>query len=491
MLPVRLFSLWARVGCVAILLGGGLAAGAGGPAQRVWEVAKARPAVAGAPKASDVSMRSLEIHPQKKRAGVDPWDTFQAVRDFHATRLEWVFSLTAEQVRRAKALGLTVGGTVCSAEPDAQKSMKIGRVTGQDGLPKTHKWFPAGRWVGCVNAPEYRAAWLYQACRQVDAGVDVMQQDDPAMALSCTSLCYCKHCQAAFEKYKAAHGRGSAEDYKQFQRDSIVAFHREMHQALDAHAGRHVPFSCNNVGGLAGGLDWVTGDYDFANAEIDPRLVKPPSIYALATGAGARGLPLVFQYRDTSAANNRRALALFTANGATMMMPWDVFLPGNAPRYFAKAGEIADLSGFIRAMARYLDGYEDAAVAGPGLSEKRYGGAGPLAMEGGSGQACAFARALPGKAGAPVAIHLVEWAPEGRPLTLRLRTAAFTERGALQARLLVPPPYDAAAHRQAQASGDFAPLAVEAPVAVAAAGGETTVKIPALRPWGILVVEGK
>lgn len=455
-----------------------------------WQVAQPCPAVPGAPKASDVSMRSLEIHPQRKRSGVDPYDTLQAARDFHITRLEWVYGLTAAQVRQAKTLGLTVGGTVSSAEPDARGSLLIGRVTGQDGLPKTHKWFPAGRWVGCVNAPEYREAWLTQARRQVDAGVDVMQQDDPAQALSCTSLCYCKYCQAAFEKYKESHG--AAADYKQFQRDSIMAFHAQMHQALDAHAGRHVPFSCNNLIGYGGRLDWTTGAYDFVNCEIDGKFAEPASFYAVAAFARERGgVPLVFQYRDPDVEKNRRTLALFTANGATMMMPWDVFMPNNLPRFFLKAADIADLSGFIRAMARYLNGYEDAAVAGPGLNETRYGTVPPLAIAGGSGKAFAFARALPGKADAAVAIHLVEWSAEPKPLTLRLRTAAFTTRGELKAKLMVPPPYDAAAHRKAQESGDFSSLASEVPVTIKRAGEFTEITIPELHPWGIVVVEGK
>ena len=466
-------------------------AGSSGGPRRVWQVAQARPvAVRGAPKASDVSMRGLTIRSPKKGRGSEAHDTFQMVRDLHVTRLEWVYELTPEQVRQAKSLGLTVGGALSSAEPDAKGSLLAGRVTGRDGLPKTHKWFPAGRWVGCVNAPEYREAWLYQARRQVDAGVKVMQQDDPHMALRCTSLCYCKYCRSAFEKYQKTHGATAS--YERFQQDSVMAFHREMHQSLDLYARRHVPFSSNNlVGSSAGALDWTTDAFDFVNAEIYGARAEPVSLHAIAAVAHARGVPLVFQYRDTSVEHNRRSLAVFTANGVTMMMPWDVFMPGGAPRYFGTAAGYADLSGFIRAMARYLDGYEDAAVAGPGLRETRYGAGVPMELDGGSGQTFAFARALPRQAEAPAAIHLVEWSADAKPMTLRLRTENFTARGALNVKLMVPPPYDAAIHRDAQERLDFTALAVEAPVDVSVAGGVTVVKLPALHPWGILVVEGR
>src|SRR5918999_6495489 len=100
-----------------------------------------------------------------------------------------------------------MGGVLPSDEPDANGKKLAGRVTGKDGELKTHRWMPAGRWVGCANAPEYREAWLYQARKYIDAGVDLMQQDDPHMTLRCTSLCYCKYCEAAYARYQKEHGK--------------------------------------------------------------------------------------------------------------------------------------------------------------------------------------------------------------------------------------------------------------------------------------------
>ena len=103
----------------------------------------------------------------------------------------------------------------------------------------------------------------------------------------------------------------------------------------------------------------------------------------------------------------------------------------------------------------------------------------------------AFARARPGQLEAPVAVHLVEWGEESRPFTLKLRTAAFFAEKPLAAKLLVPPGYDAPAHRQAEESRDCSALMEAAEVRCTVENQWTVVEIPALDPWGVLVVAAK
>ena len=350
-----------------------------GDASQLWEVAKPTVVVPGAPRHSDVSMRSLRPHPAKPG---DPRDTLATAQEFHLTRLEWTYEMDAAFVKKAKALGLTVGGALEDESSDASGSKEFGRVTGQDGKLKKHKWFPEGRWVGCANAPEFMEATLYQARKQVDAGIDVMQQDDPSMAVHCVPpYCYCDYCKTAYVEYQKTHGQNAS--YDQFQKDSIVAFHKEMHRRLDAYAGRHIPFS-NNTGIVRyGTLGWAASAFDYVLAEIDAPDVQPARLCKVIPAA--QGVPLSFQFRDPSEQEERRGLAIFYALGTTMLMPWDVYL-NNSNRYFGSPVEYADLSGFIRANATYLDNYEDAAAAGPGIKETRYGAGRPIEIKGGSGQ---------------------------------------------------------------------------------------------------------
>jgi hypothetical protein len=63
--------------------------------------------VPGAPKYSDVIVRNLHPHPHPGRKP-DPYDTLRMIREFHVTRLEWIYSLDAGFARELKAMGPTV-----------------------------------------------------------------------------------------------------------------------------------------------------------------------------------------------------------------------------------------------------------------------------------------------------------------------------------------------------------------------------------------------
>jgi hypothetical protein len=426
-------------------------------------------------------MRSLHPHPAKPG---DPYNTLETARLLHLTRLEWTYSMDAAFVTKAKAFGLTVGGALEDETADAQGLKTIGRVTGENGELKKHRWFPEGRWVGCANSPEFMEATFRVARQDIDAGVDVMQQDDPQMAVRCVPpFCYCHYCKEGFVRYQAEHGTNST--YEQFQKDSVLAFHKELHRRLDAYAGHHVPFSHNYGVARQNSLGWVSPAFDFVLAEIWGDDVYPPALYKDAKVAEA--MPLSFQYRETTVEKNRRGIAAFYAVGATVLMPWDVYI-SNTERYFGNPEDYADLAAFIRGNAKVLDGHEDAAVAGPGLNEKRYGVA-PVQLQGGSGKLFAFARAIAGASNAPVAIHLVEWGDESKPCTLRLRTENFFGGRPLRLHLRTPAAYDLKAHQAAQANGDFESLVVDVPLATKIEGEFTVVQVPGMHPWGIVLVQ--
>ena len=450
----------------------------------VWELAQPPVRVVpGAPKYSDVAVRSLIRRPANAK---DPYDTFRMAQEFHVTRLDWCYGVDRAYVQRAKELGLVIGAAMGSNMPDAKGKRDTGRVTDKNGNLVTYKWMAPGIWAGCPNAPEYRAIWLQYTTNYLAAGVDLIQQDDPAMSTRTTSLCYCKYCTAAFSKYQSKHGPNAS--YEQFQQDSVAAFHREMHAQLDTIAGRHIPFSHNNAIGFHGKLDWSAPLFDFVNAEIESRNVQPAELFKIATISRTNGIPMLFQYRDTSVPNNRRTLATIYANGMNMLMPWDVYMPDNAPRYFGTKEQYADLSGFIRANAKWLDGYEHAFAYGPKVTGKNPA-ATPVKLEGGSGNAYAYVRAQPGNAKAPVVIHLVEWEQQGKPGKLLIRKASFWGEQKVTATLRVPPAYDASLHDKAQSSGDFSSLAKAIKLTPVPAGEWLSFDIPTLNPWGIVVIQ--
>jgi hypothetical protein len=158
------------------------------------------------------------------------------------------------------------------------------------------------------------------------------------------------------------------------------------------------------------------------------------------------------------------------------------------PRIFIAQEKFADLTGFVRANADVLDGYEEAAVGGYDLQDTRFGDEAPLRIEGGSGKLSAFLRAKPGDANAPVVIHLVE-REQGAASKLRLPTARFFGKHAIKVTLREPLPYDAALHAKAENDKNYRSLVRETTLTTTTEGAWTLVSFPALNPWGILVVE--
>ena len=184
----------------------------------------------------------------------------------------------------------------------------------------------------------------------------------------------------------------------------------------------------------------------------------------------------------------RKLIALGYANGAHVITPWDEYIHGKA-RLFADPADFADLYGFARALGQqgYLNGYEDAAVGGYDLKETRYGNMPPIAVSGGSGKLSAFARAKPGQTGAPLVIHLAEWGKPA-PAKVRLRSSGFFADSAITVSLQVPPEYEAGTHEKVEESKDYSPLSSETTLDTESEGDWLTVGVPALRPWGVLVV---
>ena len=113
--------------------------------------------------------------------------------------------------------------------------------------------------------------------------------------------------------------------------------------------------------------------------------------------------------------------------GMLFIVPWDQFGGVNKPRVFNRPEDLADLYGFVRANASWLDGYEDAAAVGYRLADPRWVDGPPLNVEG-SDRLSAFVRAKPGESAASVVIHLVDWG-EPKAFRCRLRSRAFFNSG--------------------------------------------------------------
>ncbi len=554
------------IGAVAVALGV-IRAGGDGPT-RVSEVAEPRVLPPGAPKYSDVSLSSRTPHPRKAN---DPYDTFEAARAFHATRLDWVNTDDADFVRRIHEEGLSYislnVGANDQTDPNGETYL-IGRAESPKGERLITPWLAhkaVPRVFGCPNKPDWRErVWKPHVKKNLDAGADGIQHAGAGYGAVTHGGCYCDYCVAGFRDFLKTRAEaaqlkewniteidtfnfreyvlsvgggehlGKGKPYKgvpadlhemfmQFQESSTERFHREMREWMNEYAGRHVPYSCNNGSGQSWDHHFLP--FDFGYSELMTKTAHPEHLWARMVAARELGKAQTVSapkpeepvdpqvYRRLT----RKVIATTYACGGHTSVPWDVAMPGEMGRYFGRPEEYADLYGFVRANARYLDGYEDAAAIGPGIVDERSGARPPVIIEDGSGGVYAFVRARPGDAEAPVVIHLVDWGRrksekrnerwmrgEPKSFALKLRTASFFEGAALSVELLIPPNYDKATHEKADSRAErmrekgqrrgawqaqaYASLSESVEVESTVKGEFTIVQVPALNPWGMLIV---
>jgi hypothetical protein len=451
------------------------------------------PRPAGAPRHSDVCLSSRWRRPLDK---TDTNDTFQAAAAFHVTRLDWVYATDTNWIADCRRQGYHFGGALNTILPDTPhtKDRKLGRILDASGKRLTAPWMTTwgGIWFGCANSPEYRATFLAHARLLIDGGADVLHMDDPAMntQLLKEGACYCPACRQKAQQL----GKPTSD----IQADSVQEFFSWFRKEIDRYAGRHVPLSGNNFKG-----DWSRfpcSVFDYGIGELPDSGVDPTRLSANFAHARSLGKAQVLTLDEPKdVPRTRAAIATAYACGGHILVPWDLYVRDNAPRYFGRPSDFADLFAFVRASATLLDDYEAA------LSTKQEGSAGGrISIRNGSGYLHAFVRVKPKTAVAPVVVHLVEWAARPQTATLVLQTRAFLARGNLRGEWVMPAAYEQSAHEKAETAAAamrkpgqlagpdqaaaFAPLVVRQPAATRVDGDLTLVEVPALHPWGILTL---
>jgi hypothetical protein len=331
---------------------------------------------------------------------------------------------------------------------------------------------------------EYRRLYLERAKRLVDMGVTSFQRDDP---------------DGGFFDWGKKGLRDAIPDA------DLLEFHRWARTEIEKHAGRKLTFSTNFHSNppFMQVFDYRMTEVRFRSMDGTKEIISPSVIRLIGLYARKeKKLFVLTGQEDRPAEEYRWIWATSYATGNLFIVPWDQFqnvildpvtrvprIPVNKlPRIFIAPEKLADLTGFVRANADVLDGYEEAAAGGYDMQYTRFGTDAPVSVEGGSGKLSAFVRAKPGDAKAPVAIHLVE-KEKGAAATLRLSTARFFGKQKFKVTLREPLPYDAAQHAQAEKDKSYRRLIRQTVLPTTTDGASTLVTVPALSPWGILVVE--
>lgn len=457
--------------------------------KQLYQVAEVAPHPQGAPHQSDVCFSSRMPHPSNS---ADTLDTFMAAQQFHATYLNWVYTTDSDFIHKADSLGLKVQVTLSPTLPDLLSEppqRDVGRMINEKGEKVTAPWMKGwGYWWGCVNNPAFKKLWLTYIQKSLDAGADGFQVDDPAFSQvflrnKWEDVCYCPHCRVKVDSL----GTTSAE----IQESSVLEFHQWAKQQAEQYAGRKVPFSCNNFRG-----EWELfpfAEFDYGVAELPERRANPEYLYAALRETRRLGKAQVFSFANDRSFLVEKVIATVYACGGNPLVPWDVWMGSGKDRHYGKPEDFAALFGFARAIAPWLEGYEDAFYTNT-QDEFRFMNVRKLPVFFGEyrRQIHAFVRAKPGAKVAPIVIHLVDWEVLTEPFDIYLKENAFFKSGIGRVELLVPKEYARAEHELAQRTQRFSDLVETSELVAEKEHKVLKIKVPKIeKSWAVLVVYSK
>lgn len=434
------------------------------------DVAQEATRPASAPKYSDVCFRYgwiRETIPEKfikdTARGIDyPKidDAKEAIRNFHATRIDWFYTGSHTANRDADYV---TGMSKEFIDWCHARGMKvIGAMNTNTSVPEWghKKAYFSGRYIGDLDHPEFTEAALAWGKAMIDAGIDGIICDD-------------------------IFGYRSDEDKKRFC-DEVLG-------GIKAHKPG---FEIAGNKGTFIGTAYVKS-YDLDYHYSDNSFIPSPGQWWQASREhrALNSAFLLHPNKQMSKEVRRQQIGLSYGAGAHMIAPWDEYIHGKlpsgsaVPRLFAEPADYADLYGFVRALGQMglLDRYEDAAVAGYDLKEDRYGEAQPIVLPQAAETVSVFARAMPGEQDRPVVIHLIDMASK-EPFELKLRKPNFFGERAVQYQLLRPKGYSREGHEKALETGDYKILVEVMELTPINEGEFITMMLPILNPWGVVVV---
>jgi hypothetical protein len=409
---------------------------------------------------------------------------------------------------------------------------------------------------GSVFSDEYFRSHLAHYTMQLDLGARSLQRDEAWMSIS-HGYDFNPKAVKAFRKYLARHTTdeersawgiddldkfdvadyfiqlGVPEDpnprwfrnwqrenpvkqvYDNFIVDSVVTFYQKLHAAINDHAGHHVPFSCNNTSLQ----QWTPAhlQFDWAMSELMFRTANPQHLYDRFHAGMEHGKVQVIstpkplgEIEDKNAFRelNRKVIAQAYSLGGLCKAPWDLFLQttDGRGRYFGDPADYADLYGFIRGMAPYLEGFEEAAAFGSDIPDRHDWEEHPLCVEG-SADFYAYLRVRPRDPSSPVVIHVINWGDSDDSADIMIKKSAINwDSDNTIVRVMQPVNYENSLHRLAEKrQGNLRlpgklrgpeqysaySILVESRIVNPEATPTGQLRIPAINasPWSIIVIE--
>lgn len=415
------------------------------------------------PSPNDVTMRTLEFRAVESGSQMD---VFQAIQDFHATRLEWTYidfdQRNRDAIARVKKMDILFGGAGSAsmhgsikAFPAQPRDIHMVDLDGNPIVQPHMRHWSELRGIGDPSNPAYYEHHLAYYRRIIDFGADALHRDEPESPVFSAERYgggFSKTGVAGFRDWLMENqspealekiGIKDVSDFNYadhlrsigapvgdaFSRfdcpikplwiaywDEITTkFWQRFIAEIKDYGGPSLTFSANNSSLQM----WESyhREFDFAISELLLETANPVHIWQRSQAAKSAGKVQVFgppKTRSQPVPDSvktrllRRVIATAYACGMVGKVPWDVFdqSPDGKSRYFAKPSDVADLYAFVR--GQDWTNYEEVTALGEGLNQtKEFNG--QLVIENGSGGVYAFVRSPVDTTANDLQIHLVDW----------------------------------------------------------------------------------
>jgi hypothetical protein len=507
------------------------------------------------PRNSDVMMRCLNFRPVNSN---DTHNTFTAMNDFHVTRLEWVYATNltdaaaTQKISEVKASGRYYGGTASNSGslPNNYSCVNLNgeNVTWQH----MRAWVPAIG-VGCMNNPNYYQHQLTGWTKVFTQGANSLQRDDAGQGKDIYTIggCFCDYCMTNFtawlnqnytsdyllscgvtdpatfnyKNYLKSLGNVPVGDgfknwtggnlkalFIEFQTQTSFNFFNNLKTSIQQTLNKSLILSCNNTSYQS----WVQpySFFDYAISETIVSTATPVNIHNRANATLGLSKKQVFSTpkfltpgelsEPARLRVNRNVIAHAYACGGLMMVPWDVYeqTPSGNDRFFGLKQDYADLYGFVRGIAPYLDGYVEAAAFGKNMTVNSNVINSTL-----PDSVYAVVRVIPKSITSDVVIHLIDWRSTKSPFSVSLSKTYMFAGNAFSVKLLQPVAYNETTHNvcetnaaaarpgnelfSAKQSSSYQPLVNTTTVSGSEVNQAVTFIVPQLSPWGVLVISRK
>lgn len=304
--------------------------------------------------------------------------------------------------------------------------------------------------------------------------------------------------------------------FVEFQEKAQTEFFKVVRSRVNEYYGGSFPYSCNNTSFQRYDPELYHG-FDFYMSELMMRSADPAHLYDRSQEARKRGKVQVFGSPKTMGEEydeqylvdlKRKVIATSYAVGGLCQVPWDLFeqTRDGLGRYFGDPADYSDLFAFVRASGDFLHGYDDAGGYGPEIPEEtRYGNRQPIEIIGPESELYAFIRARPRDYESPVVIHFIDWNETPESTKIRLDPELIFPGRNVRIMLRTPADYDAELHAGAEVKAqamrvDGSPMGYSQRKAYTnlvnttilehqQSDGWVQFSLPALQPWGMLIIK--